>query len=75
MAQQDTPVILDDSPINKQTITEEDLESYKADDDFNYIEVEPEESILDKIYRWFQNLLRKFWEAIFGVGTASGFLF
>lgn len=78
LAQQDTdntPVILDNSPVNKQTITEEDLESYKSDDDFNYIEVEPEESILDKIYRWFQNLLRKFWEAIFGVGTASGFLF
>lgn len=75
MAQQGNPIIIDDSPISKQTITEEDLESYKTDDDFNYIEVDPEESILDKIYQWFQNLLRKFWETIFGVGTASGFLF
>ncbi|SDS88096.1 DUF4129 domain-containing protein [Winogradskyella sediminis] len=65
----------DDAPISKQEITEDDLEPYKTDDNFNYLEVEPEENILEKIYKWLQNLLRKFWEAIFGVGTASGFLF
>lgn len=71
----DTPVQYDDSKIEKQTITENDLETYKADDDFNYKEVVAEESFLDKAYRWLNNILRKFWEAIFGVGTASGFLY
>ena len=74
-AQKQDAVILDDSPIEKQVITEDDLESYKKDKDFNYIEVEAEESILDRIYNWFYNLLRKFWEALFGIGTAKGFLF
>ena len=65
----DTPVQYDDSKIEKQTIKENDLKTYKADDDFNYKEVVAEESFLDKAYRWLNNILRKFWEAIFGVGT------
>lgn len=69
------PVIYDDSVIEEQTITEDDLETYKSDKDFNYLEVEAEESILDKIIRWLRNALRKFWEAIFGAGTAQGFLY
>ncbi|MBF8150795.1 DUF4129 domain-containing protein [Winogradskyella sp. F6397] len=73
--QSEQPVNYDDTSVEKQHITEDQLEAYKADDDFNYLEVEPEENILDKAYRWFQNILRKFWEAIFGVGTASGFLY
>ncbi len=73
--QDEQPVILDDSIIDKQEISEEDLKAYKTDDDFNYIEVEAEESFLDRAYRWLQNILRKFWEAIFGVGTAQGFLY
>lgn len=75
-AQQNTPSVkFDDTTIEKQRITENDLETYKTDDDFNYKEVVAEENFLDKAYRWFQNVLRKFWEAIFGVGTASGFLY
>lgn len=65
----------DDAPIEKQTISEADLETYKADKDFNYTEVEVEENIFKKAYRWAQNALRKFWESIFGVGTATGFLY
>ena len=42
--QNEQPVILDDSEIEKQDILEEDLETYKADDDFNYVEVKAEES-------------------------------
>ncbi|MCA0132306.1 DUF4129 domain-containing protein [Winogradskyella alexanderae] len=68
-------VIFDDSQIERQQITEENLETYKADKDFNYVEFEAEETFLDRAYRWFRNLLRKFWESIFGVGTASGFLY
>ncbi|MGJ8549233.1 DUF4129 domain-containing protein [Winogradskyella wichelsiae] len=66
---------LDDTILKKQSISEHHLKPYKADKDFNYKEVVAEENFLDKAYRWFQNLLRKFWEAIFGVGTASGFLY
>lgn len=73
--QKEQPVILDNSEIEKQGISEEDLETYKADDDFNYVEVKAEESFLDKVIRWFRNILRKFWESIFGVGTATGFLY
>ena len=69
------PVIYDDTEIDKKEITEKDLETYKADKDFNYVEFEAEETFLDRAYRWLQNILRKFWEAIFGVGTASGFLY
>ena len=68
------PVKLDDTSLEKQTITEEDLESYKADEDFNYVEVEAEENFIDKALRWLRNILTKFWEAIFGTGTATGFL-
>ncbi|SDH90673.1 DUF4129 domain-containing protein [Winogradskyella thalassocola] len=73
--QNEQSVTFDDTTLEKQQITEDDLEAYKADEDFNYTEVVPEENILEKIYNWFQNILRKFWEAIFGVGTASGFLY
>jgi len=66
---------LDDTVLEKQVISEDDLRSYKTDDDFNYEVVEAEESFLDKAYRWIQNVLKKFWESIFGVGTATGFLY
>ena len=75
-AQEDKrPDYYDDSTIEKKTISKKDLETYKSDDDFDYTETKKEESILDKFLRWLRNILRQFWEAIFGVGTASGFLY
>ncbi|GGW60930.1 uncharacterized protein DUF4129 [Winogradskyella epiphytica] len=68
-------VIFDDTEVEKQIISEDHLDKYKSDDDFNYEESIAEENFLDKAYRWFQNLLKQFWEAIFGVGSASGFLY
>lgn len=73
--QNEQPINFDESTVEKQIITKDDLGAYKADDDFNYTEVAVEESFLDKAYRWLQNILRKFWESIFGVGTAQGFLY
>lgn len=73
--QNEHSIMFDDTKVEKQTITEKDLETYKSDKDFNYTEAVAKENFLDKFYNWFQNLLRKFWEAIFGVGTAQGFLF
>ncbi|WP_179337874.1 DUF4129 domain-containing protein [Winogradskyella ludwigii] len=76
IAQQNTPSVkFDDTTIEKQHISEDDLETYKANDDFNYKEAVAEDNFLDKAYSWFQNILRKFWESIFGVGTASGFIY
>ena len=68
------PIQWDESPIVKKDITEDDLESYRGDKDFDYNDVETEESFIDRALRWLKNMLRKFWEAIFGVGSASGFL-
>lgn len=73
--QNEQPVIFDDSKVEKQVISEDDLETYKTDDDFNYTEVEAEENFLTKIKRWLNNILTKFWESIFGIGTAKGFLY
>ena len=74
-SQQDSnPIQWDESPIVKKDITEDDLESYRGDKDFDYNDVETEESFIDRALRWLRNMLRKFWEAIFGVGSASGFL-
>ena len=73
--QTEQPILYDDSEIEKQVISEDDLKKYKADEDFNYVEIEAEETFLDRAIRWLRNILRKFWEAIFGVGSASGFLY
>ncbi len=73
--QEEHRIVYDDSLIEKRSITEKDLETYKSDDDFNYTEKETKEGLWSKIIRWFKKILTKFWEAIFGIGTASGFLF
>jgi len=73
--QNEHSIKFDDTIVKKQIITDKDLETYKADKDFNYIEIEAEESFITKAKRWFKNFLIKFWEAIFGVGTATGFLY
>lgn len=75
-AQEDmAPVYYDDSIIEKHSITEDDLKPYKDNDDFNYNENKDEDTFIDKAIRWLQDILRQFWEAIFGVGTATGFLY
>ena len=73
--EEERPIFYDDSIIEKQTITKEDLESYKADKDFDYTETKKEDNFIDKAIRWLQNILRQFWEAIFGIGSATGFLY
>jgi hypothetical protein len=73
--QQDTPLNYDDTTLEKQTISDKDLNTYKADKDFDYTETKKEDSFIDKAVRWLQDILRQFWEAIFGIGTATGFLY
>ena len=75
-AQQDSLAVKNDiSKIEIQEIDESHLESYKNDKAFNYIEEEQEVSIIYRFKRWLGNIIRKFWEAIFGVGSATGVLY
>jgi len=64
----------DDSIIERQTISENDLEEYANDRDFDYTDKKVEESSFSRFKRWLSNILRQFWEAIFGSGTAEGFI-
>ncbi|RKE92246.1 DUF4129 domain-containing protein [Ichthyenterobacterium magnum] len=75
-AQQDALVVhYDESKLEKHDISEDDLSSYKENPEFNYTEVETEESIFSRIKRWLANILTKIFEAIFGVGKAGGILY
>lgn len=75
-AQQDSLIVKNDnSKIEVQEINETHLESYKNDKAFNYVEEKQGNSIIDRFKRWLGNIIKKFWEAIFGVGTASGILY
>lgn len=75
VAQQDSlSVSYDDSKITVQEIQKEHLEKYKNDTDFNYVEVQQEESILNRFVRWLKNIIVKIFEYIFGVGNATGIL-
>ncbi|MCC1484981.1 DUF4129 domain-containing protein [Winogradskyella immobilis] len=75
IAQQTEHHTVDDTVIERQTITEDDLKPYLDDSDFNYEENVGGDSLYDRFMRWLNNILTKFWEAIFGVGSAGGFLF
>lgn len=75
-AQQDSLTVkFDDTPLHVQQITEDDLETYKNDDAFNYIETVANDSIFQNIKRWLKNILQSIFEAIFGVGNVSGILY
>jgi large-conductance mechanosensitive channel len=75
----DSAVTYDDSILEEQEILESDLETYKADDAFNYIEIEPEDNFIVRAYNtfvnWLGNIIRKIIEAIFGVGEAQGLIY
>lgn len=76
IAQQDSlSVEVDDSKIDVKRIDAEDLETYKNDDAFNYAEDVYEEGVFEKFKRWIRNIVKNFFEAIFGVGQVSGILY
>lgn len=73
--QQDSVTVnYDDSKLEVQQITKDDLKKYKDDNAFNYSEVGQEESFLNKIVLWFRNMVKKIFEWLFGVGIATGLL-
>jgi len=69
----------DDTKLNVKEISENDLETYNADEAFNYIEIEPEDNFIvrayNKLKNWLGNIIRELVEAIFGVGEAKGLLY
>ena len=74
-SQQDSLTVeYDDSKLEVQQITKDDLKKYQDDKNFNYSEVAQEDSFLNKIVLWFQNLVKKIFEWLFGVGNATGLL-
>jgi len=74
-SQQDSlRVVYDDTKLETQEISKEDLKKYQEDNAFNYSETVEKESILHKIVRWFRNIVTKIFEWLFGVGNASGVL-
>lgn len=75
-AQQDSLVVQYDksSAIELKKFDKEQIEKYKADDDFNYEQVKQQEGYLTKIWNWFKRVLQSFLEWVFGVEAASGIL-
>jgi hypothetical protein len=74
-SQQDSLTVeYDDSKLEVQQITKDDLKKYKDDKNFNYSEVAQEDSFLNKIVLWFRNMVKKIFEWLFGVGNATGIL-
>ncbi|AEM71407.1 hypothetical protein Murru_2369 [Allomuricauda ruestringensis DSM 13258] len=73
-AQNDSIVKYDESDIEPIEFSKEDLETYKNDSAFNYEEVKTESSWWTDVTNWFYTILRRFFEWIFGVGNAEGYL-
>lgn len=74
-AQEETDgLVLDDSSLYEQSITEKDLEPYTTDDDFNYEAEASKENALDRFINWLKNALQSFFESIFGVEAATGII-
>lgn len=67
-------VKLDSSDIVPLDFNESDLSEFRTED-FNYQEQASEPNIIERFLNWLSSILREFWEAIFGVGTATGFLY
>ncbi|MCK0161993.1 DUF4129 domain-containing protein [Allomuricauda sp. F6463D] len=73
-AQNDTIVKYDESDVTPIGFTKEDLGNYNSDSAFNYEEVKVENNWWTDITNWFYNIVRRFFEWIFGVGNAEGYL-
>ena len=72
---QEEDLVLDDnSNVDIHEISYEDLEKYRSDKEFIYVEIVEEESFLDKIWSWLKNRLSDFFEWLFGVDAATGIL-
>lgn len=64
----------DDTRLQRVSIDEDDLSTYRSDKKFDYTLEKTENTWLSAIKNWFYNLLRRFFEWIFGVEKATGYL-
>ncbi|AKA34041.1 DUF4129 domain-containing protein [Flagellimonas lutaonensis] len=64
----------DDTRLQRITIDEDDLSTYRSDEKFDYTLEKTENTWLSGIKNWLYNLLHRFFEWIFGVEKATGFL-
>lgn len=64
----------DSSFVEKVTFNKATVQKYKADEAFNYNEVDPEENIWTQFKAWLSNLWNSFLNRILGVDEAVGFL-
>lgn len=74
MSQNDTLVRYDATDVVPIDITQEDLKPYQEDEAFNYEVVKADNTWWDAVKNWFYNLLIGFFEWLFGVEQAVGYL-
>ena len=75
IAQQDsTPIRYDNSRLHLRQISGDDLQVYKEDPGFDYEIVKADLTWWDNFTTWLGNLLTQFFEWLFGVEKASGYL-
>ncbi len=75
IAQQDSTLVQNDnSELHLQQISEDDLQSYKEDPKFDYEIIKANLTWWDNFKTWLGNLFTRFFEWLFGVEKASGYL-
>ncbi|MGB1308241.1 MAG: DUF4129 domain-containing protein [Oceanihabitans sp.] len=67
-------VQIDDSTIIIKKIEEKHLKKYHEDSKFNYNEETTNQNFITKAILWLKNIIRSFFEWLFGVGNATGIL-
>ena len=75
-AQQDSTATInyDTAPLTVQEINEDDLQAYRNNPDFDYEVIKRDQTWWDDFKTWLYNLLTQFFEWLFGVEKAAGFL-
>lgn len=75
VSQKDSTVVrFDDQEITGIEITEADLAPFKASDKFNYEIEHTDNSWWEGVKNWFYNILRRFFEWLFGVDAAPSYI-
>ncbi|MBS9463736.1 DUF4129 domain-containing protein [Flagellimonas sp. 389] len=73
-SQNDSIIKYDSSEITTFEISEEDLRTHQEDESFDYEVVKVEKTWWDDIKNWLYSVLRRFFEWLFGVDEAVGYL-
>lgn len=66
------PILLDNTPVTKQSIPISNIKKYKSNKTFNYSKKAPKINVLNHIASWLKNAISKFFEWLFGVEYAKG---